>query len=342
MSPLKKIAVHLLAFFLFVFMAILASPDWPHVSRMLSHPYGIEDLIFQMEMVVVFYLNYYVLSTRFYLTKRFLEYAFFVLLLLLLTVVLNSVVMHTLIGPPHHNHPGPPFQKRGLIQVILFNRKFYLFLFTLTVSLVFRLWQRYKLIERENLKSELRLLKAQVNPHFLFNTLNSIYSLSLQKSDKAPEAIVKLSSMMRYVLKEGEGTRVELDKELEYLNDYISLQRLRLTKHVDLHYDTKVEGNHVLIAPMILIPFVENAFKYGVSTESTTSIRIQVECKDKRLGLVVYNTFHAPLQAKQESTELGIRNAAKRLKLIYPNAHDLKIHQTETDFEVNLSIQLND
>ena len=226
--------------------------------------------------------------------------------------------------------------------MFLINREFYLFLLTLAFSLFLRIWQRLKRIEQDKIGAELNLLKAQINPHFLFNTLNSIYALSLQKSDVTSDAIVKLSSMMRYVLKDAEHKYVYLKDEISYLNDYIELQKLRLNPNV--HLDLQISGdyNQAKIAPLMLIPFIENAFKYGVSTEGRSEIEIHIFYIESELRLAIRNSKPDLINGAGESTELGLNNAKKRLLLLYPDKHTLTIEDKKEDFFVNLVIQLHD
>ncbi len=188
-------------------------------------------------------------------------------------------------------------------------------------------------MEKEKLASELSFLKSQVNPHFLFNTLNGIYSLANRKSDKTPGAIVKLSDMMRYMLYESGRDVVSLDKEIDYLNNYIDLQKLRMSEDTNVSF--KVEGDTAgkKIMPMLLIPFFENAFKHGVD------INAELIVSDNELRLKVINRI-SKSQKKDEGSGIGLTNIKKQLEHLYPNSHSLKIDEKEGYFSVELSLKI--
>lgn len=199
--------------------------------------------------------------------------------------------------------------------------------------------QLRKEAEEEKLNAELAFLKHQINPHFLFNTLNSIYSLALVKSDLTAEAVMKLSDMMRYVIQEAGHDRVPLDLELDYVRHYVELQKMRLSSKVDVQMD--VPGNELpwLVPPMILVLFVENAFKHGTSAHEDAIINIRLETDNGMLTWTVTNPiFHG--REKPETFGVGIQNTRKRLGLIYPGRHTLEISETGDRFVARLSFPL--
>jgi LytS/YehU family sensor histidine kinase len=187
--------------------------------------------------------------------------------------------------------------------------------------------------------SELSFLKAQINPHFLFNTLNSIYSLAIQRSDATPDAVVKLSGMMRYVLQDAQYETVSLQSEVNYIKDYIELQKLRLDKSVKLIFTQEGDLTGKKIAPLILISFIENAFKYGVNSEEDSEIVIRIK-SEKEFSLFVKNNKVRSYSSDEPNTGLGIKNTRKRLELLYPGLHTLEISDNEKEFSVNLVIRL--
>jgi two-component system, LytTR family, sensor kinase len=185
---------------------------------------------------------------------------------------------------------------------------------------------------------ELSLLKSQVNPHFLFNTLNNIYSLVYHKSDEAPEAVMKFSSIMRYVLYDAAAEKVELDKEIEYLGSYIELQKLRIKQpgYVDMAIDGNTGG--ITIAPMLLIPFVENAFKYG-SKNHHPGIIIRLHAENNFVRFEVSNYIRKNLLiSEKQFNVIGLSNIRRRLNLIYPGKNNLEIREEDDQFKVNLVI----
>jgi LytS/YehU family sensor histidine kinase len=207
-------------------------------------------------------------------------------------------------------------------------------------SLALRIGNRWKQAERERITAELSHLKAQVNPHFLFNTLNSIYSLALEKSDDTADAVVRLSGMMRYVISEADKDFVSLEKEIRYVCDYVDLQKLRFGSAV--HLDFKVVGDLTgkKIAPLILIPFVENAFKHGVNPEIDSDILIHILIKDGRLEMIVKNKILPSVQQETLRNGLGVENTRNRLKHLYPSSHVLNIRESENEFLVEMNIGL--
>ena len=186
--------------------------------------------------------------------------------------------------------------------------------------------------------SELALMRSQVNPHFLFNTLNNIYSLVYRKSDEAPEAVMKLSSIMRYMLYDSASPKVPLEKEVEYLKSFIELQNLR-SKHPDF-VSLKVEGNTWgrTIAPMLLISFVENAFKHS-GKNHRPGIIIHLSALNGKILFEVINYLKTSALANEEpSGGISLGTIRRRLELIYPNKHKLLIKQEAETFSINLEI----
>jgi LytS/YehU family sensor histidine kinase len=221
------------------------------------------------------------------------------------------------------------------------NHNVFLFLAVAFFSLLLRIRNRWQQSEKEKLTAELSYLKAQINPHFLFNSLNSIYSLALQKADSAPEAVQKLSSMMRYVLTDANNDFVPLQKELDHIRYYIELQRLRFGKDLPLNCTITGDEKNKKIAPLILISFIENAFKYGINAEEDAEIKIEINVYEKSLGLFVSNNMVTVNVSEEEKSGIGLDNTKSRLGLVYPDAYELDIKETAKQYIVNLSIKLN-
>jgi two-component system, LytTR family, sensor kinase len=187
--------------------------------------------------------------------------------------------------------------------------------------------------------SELALLRSQVNPHFLFNTLNNIYSLVYKKSDEAPSAVMKLSRIMRYMLYDSNSDTVQLDKEVDYLKSFIELQELRINQSDYVEFKIEGEIENRIIAPMLLIPFVENAFKHG-GKNHTPGIRIHLFAEPGQIRFEVENYKKRNLLAqKDEIGGIGLQNIKRRLELLYYNKHRLEISEDQNMFRVNLLIQ---
>ena len=196
-----------------------------------------------------------------------------------------------------------------------------------------------KALENANLNAEVNFLKSQINPHFLFNTLNSIYAQAHSKSDNTEFSILKLSELLRYVLYDSGEEKVELSRDIQYINNYIALQRLRLSNRISLHYAVSGDMEEKTIAPLLLINFIENAFKHGISYTHPSSINIDIRIFEKILTLTVTN----PILEKDSFTAggIGLKNVTRRLELLYPGQHQLDIHHQNDQHIVDLKIELN-
>nr|WP_245545651.1 sensor histidine kinase [Gillisia limnaea] len=194
-------------------------------------------------------------------------------------------------------------------------------------------------------EAELKLLKAQLNPHFLFNTLNNLYGLSVMKSDKLPGLMLKLSDLLRYSLYETKETLVPLEKEIQYLENYISLEKIRLEDTTAIQFTKTGNLSSQKIAPMLFIVFVENAFKYlGVSVEEKSRVVVSIKEVNDRLIFKCENTKYK-MGAAIENLEkgkngIGLMNAKKRLTLMYPERHSLLITENDKTYNIELAIDL--
>lgn len=193
-------------------------------------------------------------------------------------------------------------------------------------------------LEKQRLTAELAFLKSQVNPHFLFNSLNNIYSLAYQKSDATPNAILKLSEIMRYMLYESNDNRVALDKEITYLKSFIELQKLRFKD--DAHVVLEVEGQvaNQKIVPLLLISFVENAFKHGLATDKENPIHINISVYEDNLMFTIKNKKN--LQNKDQTGGIGMANVVRRLDLTYPDKYKLSVENREHEYFSELYLNL--
>ncbi len=197
-----------------------------------------------------------------------------------------------------------------------------------------------KTLENANLNAEVNFLKSQINPHFLFNTLNSIYSQAHSRSEHTEYSILKLSELLRYVLYESGEEKVALEKDIQYLNNYIDLQRMRLSSKVVIDYSVKGDLQQHRIAPLLLISFIENSFKHGISYSHSSTIHIHLEVFEKTLTLSVIN----PVIKSDTFTPggLGLKNVTRRLDLLYPDKYELDAREEDKLYIVKLKINLTD
>ncbi len=195
---------------------------------------------------------------------------------------------------------------------------------------------------REKLQSELNFLRAQTNPHFLFNTLNNLYVLARKKSDRTPDAIMMLSKIMRFVLYDCRTPRIPVADEAKVIQDYIELEKLRYNNRLQVQYEETIEQQGGSIAPLLLLPFVENSFKHGPSsTTGAASIAIHLKLKDNILDFEVKNTVEET-ERPVSSEGIGLRNVQRQLDLIYPDRYKLSVGRNKGVYEANLQIQLEE
>jgi len=192
--------------------------------------------------------------------------------------------------------------------------------------------------QQANTAAELALLRSQLNPHFLFNTLNDIYALVYQKADTAPDALLKLAELLRYMLHDTQRERVLLRRELDYLQDLIALQRLGTKGHLHLDYQLRGVLGEQEVAPLLLVPFLENAFKHGVLTDATRPVTLQLDVTATSLQLHLRNAKEA--QHKDQRGGIGLANVRRRLALLYPERHTLTVAESPTEFHVTLHLAL--
>jgi len=286
-----------------------------------------------------YYLNYYKLIPVLYLKKRTATYILSIIGLFFIIRLLSFLIFNSFTN--HQDRASEMGNPLVMLSPLLFT-------IVLFVSLGMRLTSEWKRaeeemikIEKEKLNVELSYLKAQVNPHFLFNSLNSIYSLAIIQSNKTADAIMKLSKLMRYVIYEANAPMVLLEMELSYIQSFIELHQLRLTENNHIEFQIIGDPNKLMIAPLILIPFVENAIKHGTSTIEQTLIRIKVSLLKSDLYFSVVNTKVNVISKNKEPGGIGIENTRKRLEMIYKKNQKFSIIENDDSFKVDLKIVLS-
>lgn len=206
--------------------------------------------------------------------------------------------------------------------------------------------EQMRRLKEQQLVTELTYLKAQLHPHFFFNTMNNIYALALKKSEQTAPLVARLAEMMRYILHEGEQLKVFLDKEIAFLTNYVDAERIRHKSCNQITFDVQGMTSGASIAPLLLLPFIENAFKHGLMEETEQGfVHIVVFVSDKELILQVSNSKPAaiePAAIGQNLKGIGLQNAVKRLNLLYPERHVLNIKDEQKTYRLNLSLQLHD
>lgn len=232
--------------------------------------------------------------------------------------------------PPQNGSTIPLFAKFSLI--------FLLCSVSALASISLQTSNRLHQLEVAKLQTELGQLKAQIHPHFLFNTLNSIYALALRKDDRTADTIVKLAEFMRYMIREGGHNRVSLAKELAYIQNYLDLQRARLRDSVQVSYTLTGSSQGHSIAPLILFTFIENAFEHGVNPDEDSRIQITIDIDNQQLFMLVQNR-KVTVRKLEDEGGLGLPNTLARLNLLYPHQHQLTVTNEDRDYTVTLTIQ---
>lgn len=305
--------------------------------------------------LIVFYVGYLWLVPKFFLRGKNLIYVVSLAGLITATYYLTSyindnllydavqdakfqVLMRMLAAKGEEVHP--PWKGLGLYNHIL--ASLMISGFALGLGVMEKLKQnekRQKELEKEKLHSELAFLKNQVSPHFFFNTLNNIYSLIGIDGPTAQESVLKLSKMMRYLLYESEQGETLMSHELSFMTHYIDLMKLRLSQKVDLQIDFPKDYSDFPVPPLLFIPFIENAFKHGISHREASFIKISMEIDRDQIIFVAENSIGRSSQpGDMQHSGIGLENVKKRLGLLFPGKHELKIEQGES-FRVELSIR---
>ena len=351
-SDSNKILIHSIIWCFFISTSLIQFYESPmHIST---------DFYIQwFTGIMLFYLNYTYLVTHFLLQKKYIIYISIILILILIFMVFRHAFFipefrEMRIQNDTHFSRIPYNNESVHHRMLKRNQPFFFkivpsvfYLLIVAISTIIKILsefyndQQNKLIaESQRTATELNYLRTQTNPHFLFNSLNSIYSLAHKKSDLVPDAIVTLSEMMRYMLYETDNKYVLLEKEIDYIKNYIELQKLRLNNieniSINIHGNTKDK----YIEPMLLISFIENAFKYGTDYKGTAFVKIVITVEENIFTFWIENKIENN-RKDPENSGIGLANIKNRLTLLYPNSHQLDITTTDSKYIVNLVLKLD-
>jgi len=333
-----QIIFHIVGCLLFLTLPVLFIPGSNDLHDFLRDPRTWRETLHNVLIIIFFYINFYFFIPKFFFNRRY----FLFVLIMFASFLIVAFLPNILVQVPNFR-PGPHIadhEPRGSRLVFAIGHNIFFFLAVMFFSLMLKINNRLKISEKEKLNAELSYFKAQINPHFLFNTLNTIYSLAIQKADNTAEAIVKLSGMMRFVISDASSDYVSLEKEISYISDYIEFQKIRHGETVKIEYQTQNILPGERIAPLLLMPFIENAFKFGINPEEESVISISIGVSGSELHMLVYNKKVVLPEGPESQSGLGINNARHRLELLYPNKHQLFISEGEQDFKVELYINI--
>lgn len=304
-------------------------------------------LLVPLSFIVVFYVNYFGLIDRFLSTRRIGR--FLLCNLLLVVVVMWGVgllLRHVFVPSEAPTHPVPAGWQDHLR---FFVHNAVLYLLVVGASVAVRMtgsWYRTEAarqqLEHAHTEAELQNLKSQLNPHFLFNTLNNIYSLIQIDPVRAQQAVHDLSRMLRYVLYDSSQPTVPLRSEIEFLRDYIELMRIRLPHHVKLFVSLPEDPESTPVAPLPFISLVENAFKHGVSNDKPSFIVIDIREEGGQLICRIKNSCFPKAASDRSGSGIGLRNLSKRLEMIYPGRHTFEYGEQENTYVALLCIKLHE
>lgn len=338
MSRLAEIVFHIVLWLLFVvvsFMGVITSKSLELI------PYAWRNLLALLYTLPLFYLYYSFFIPQF-LAKRkiwtFLLIAFVTITVFGTIIWMVDPLLRKLAGLNTWQNPWWKEYTRGLLGA------FYITIVSVLFRFVIDWFQNQKIrleLINKNQASELAFMKSQINPHFLFNTLNNIYSLANRHDDKALDAMVKLSGIMRYLIYDTQADRVSLETEVEYLENYLELEKLRLRDPDSVKYSVEGEMGELEIAPMLLIPFVENAFKHGDKKAKAPVINIELTVHANVLIFKVKNSIPDRAIEKDQTEGIGLSNLRKRLEILYQNRHKLKITDQNGMYQAYLEIKLD-
>lgn len=344
------IVINVLSWIVFFSLPILLSP-FP-TSLLFDTPYNIffrSQLITNVILITFFYLNLYKLTPFALNHRRIVPLASAVVLSIILIILLHKFFFRPLVHWPMQ----PPDARQGFVPkpmpMSLPIPQIMLFILVLSISSVMALLRertRTQQIQQqtalEKVSAELSALKLQISPHFLFNTLNNIRWLARKRSDQTEEAILKLSELLRYILRQSQPEKVHLADEIVHLQNYIDLQKMRLTAQNNVFFSFEGEISGIFIEPLLFIPFVENAFKYGIHHQQPSEITILIKVHQKSLTFMVSNPIFAHQSShEKDSFGIGIPNVRRRLELHYPAKHRLQVLEENGFFKVELAIELS-
>lgn len=334
---IRKVWPHVLIILSFALIPVFSSPDFNGSLDLFKVRPFQRDLLRHLLFPIFFYLHHYFLYDRYRNNNRNYIY--------LLSVITSYILIcwiPVLAFPVNKSfiHQGPMSPEQTL------DFRFWLgplfpFIVVWMGSTFIHIQQKTKDYELAKTKAELDSLKYQLNPHFLFNTLTAIYSLVLNRSEKAPESVLKLSSLLRYVYSESSRTYVPLNEELEYIENYIEIMRMKTSEQLKIRYDVKGERDSFEIAPMLLVSFVENAFKYGYDPDEEGSVLLDISISENGvLNFRIQNDILVSQSEQDESSGIGLENTRSRLRYLYPGKHELQIEDNKSTYKVDLIIWL--
>lgn len=332
---LVNILLHVLFTTLIVMVPIFLMPLKESKDPSSRNFYNIPTIIMTGMATISCYASAYWLYPRFLLKKKLMSYLAVTILISLFIALVSGYATNLFTQLP------TPIIWAHIVT------KFFVILFVMGTGTAYRfimdvMKQEYKL--KEGMAMELSFLRSQVSPHFMFNTLNSMVALARKKSDKLEPALIELSNLMHYMLYESDEEKVNLSKEIDYIQSYIDLQTLRFGHNVKIMFTVnKPLPSDPCIEPMLLIPLIENAFKHGIGLIDDPEIDIRIHVEKEGLQLMVHNKYNdKTLETRDKTSGIGLVNLERRLKLLYPHKHSMSVAKNGAYFKASLKLNLHD
>ena len=342
-----------LSHFLFWLVFLLTASLWSSLEAKSFSHYLTTNLAILPAQLMATYLLVYFQIPQLLLKKKYVQFVFSLLLAIFIFTAIARIFIVYIAEP----FIRKDFEQESLIEILtdpiyllvvyfpaVYLVSFYMFSVKSFKNL-FEEKHQLEVLQKEKATNELKFLKAQIHPHFLFNTLNNLYALTLAKSDAAPEVVVKLSALLDYILNQCNEPLIEIHKEVKLIEGYVELEMLRYGENLDLVFNHEVDDGDTPMAPLILLSIIENAFKHGASgNPSNPKIHIDLKIKDGQLYLKVFNNKLPVNLQKEKNTKrnkIGNANLKRQLELYYPNKYQLKIDETLDSYIVVLKIDLN-
>ena len=341
----SKLAFHLLLWMLIFSFPFLVRPENIPFRENGNFILDIRFVLNNIFLIALFYLNIFVLYPKIFKNKGTNLYVVSLVVSVVLITILSKLILDIFIFGSHK----PPMDIDGNPHNPPPNMIFFLSIFIIVVSICYKLIeekiqenQRKDEKENINLKTELSFLRSQINPHFIFNVLNNAVSLARKKSPLLESTLIKLSNTMHYMLYRSDEEKVTIEREIEYIGDYLDLQMQRLVNAAKIRRNFEIISDESLyIEPMLMIPFIENAFKHGASANEVPEININIKVHNKVFYLNVVNKFNPSKEIiKDKSGGIGLVNVKRRLDLLYPGSYILKIEPMNNWYFVTLIINL--
>jgi two-component system LytT family sensor kinase len=345
-----QVVIHVLIWAILIIIPIYLSGRYGD-NRRFFRLFFIKDII---TYGILFYVNYLILVPVLFFKGKRVKYFIAVVVMIIGFFLISDLTTSSLIKRSERSQNIEPRMERPGESKAAF-RMGHIYNYTLaSIVVIFlslglgslnrqtEIERKQEQLEKEKLNSELAFLKNQISPHFFFNTLNNIYSLIEINKDYAKDSVIKLSRLMRYLLYESDHGETPLSKEIEFMNNYIDLMKLRLTDKVDINVSFPSVDEKLAVPPLLFIPFIENAFKHGNTSRGNSLIHISIEILKESLTFHCKNTITGQNNGSENLSEsgIGLENAVKRLNLLFPDTHDLKISREGNIFDVFLKIKL--